>query len=251
MNVKSAILLFCALLPCSSQAESVLVAVASNFSQPMTDIAARFHHETGHQAKLAFASSGKLSAQIMHGAPFDIFLSADSDKPTQLIQRGFAVAGTQWTYALGRLALWSSDHDLISGDAQVLLQQKAFRRLAIAEPQLAPYGQAAMAVLEKLGLQKSLQKTLVYGENIAQTYQFVATHNAELGFVARAQILRHDKPIKGSSWMVPSTLHPPIKQDAVLLNHGENNEAAIALMQYLKQAEIRNLIKEFGYDNAQ
>ena len=222
------------------------VAVAANFIAPMQAIAHAFQTDTGHQLRLAFGSSGNFYAQIRNGAPFQVFLSADEAKPIQLEQAGLAVAGSRFTYAVGALVLWSSQPGVVDAKAEVL-RRGDFNKLAIANPELAPYGQAAVETLDALSLYTRLQHKLVMGENIAQTYQFVMSGNAELGFVALSQVMQHGKLAGGSGWIVPETLHNPIRQDAVLLLSGKGNAAAEALMQYLKSAKTQAIINAYGY----
>lgn len=228
-------------------AAEVQVAVAANFSAPMQRIAADFEQATGHQAKLAFGSTGKFYAQIRHGAPFDVLLAADDETPAKLEKEGMAVAGSRFTYSIGRLALWSAKPGYVD-DKGGVLKQGAFKHLAIASPKLAPYGAAAVETLNKLGLLAALQPKFVQGENIAQTFQFVSTGNAELGFVALSQVIEGGKLKRGSAWIVPPGLHAPIRQDAVVLARGRDNPAALALMKYLKQDQARAIIKAYGYD---
>lgn len=228
-------------------AAEVQVAVAANFSAPMQRIAADFEQATGHQAKLAFGSSGKFYAQIRHGAPFDVLLSADDETPAKLEKEGMAVAGSRFTYSIGRLALWSAKPGYVD-DKGGVLKKGAFKHLSIASPKLAPYGAAAVETLNKLGLLAALQPKFVQGENIAQTFQFVSTGNAELGFVALSQVIEGGKLKRGSAWIVPPGLHAPIRQDAVILARGRDNPAALALMKYLKQDQARAIIKAYGYD---
>lgn len=228
-------------------AAEVQVAVAANFSAPMQRIAADFEQATGHQAKLAFGSTGKFYAQIRHGAPFDVLLAADDETPAKLEKEGMAVAGSRFTYSIGRLALWSAKPGYVDDKGEVL-KQGAFKHLAIASPKLAPYGAAAVETLNRLGLQAALQPKFVQGENIAQTFQFVSTGNAELGFVALSQVIEGGKLKRGSAWIVPPGLHAPIRQDAVVLARGRDNPAALALMKYLKQDQARAIIKAYGYD---
>jgi molybdate transport system substrate-binding protein len=233
-------------LPMSLRAAEVQVAVAANFTAPMRAIAAAFEQDTGHKALLAFGSSGKFYAQIRNGAPFQVFLSADDEKPARLEQAGMAVAGTRFTYAIGQLALWSAKAGYVDNKGEVL-KQGAYAHLAIANPKLAPYGAAAIEVLKNLGLLETVQPRLVQGENIAQTYQFVASGNAELGFVALSQVTRDGKLTQGSAWIVPAHLHAPIRQDAVILANGKDNAAASALMAYLKSDKAKAVIRAYGY----
>ncbi|MGR8980077.1 MAG: molybdate ABC transporter substrate-binding protein [Gammaproteobacteria bacterium] len=230
-------------------AETTIVAVAANFTQPMTEIAQAFEKTTGHGAELSFGSSGKFVAQIENGAPFEVFLSADAEKPEKLEKARLAVPGSRFTYALGKLALWSATPGLIDGDGKILSTGN-FKHLALADPKLAPYGEAAMEVLQKMGLKEKLLPRVVFGENISQTYQFVSTGNAELGFAALSQVMEGGRIASGSGWIVPETLHAPILQDAVLLARGADNPAAPALLQFLKSSEARSIIKKYGYELA-
>jgi len=231
----------------SAQAAEVSVAVAANFTAPMQKIAAAFEQDTGHKAILAFGSTGKFYAQIKNGAPFQVLLSADDETPARLEREGLGVSGTRFTYAIGRLVLWSRQPGLVDDKGDVLRTGK-FERIALADPKLAPYGAAAVEVLNGLGLMSSLAPKFVQGENIAQTYQFVATGNAELGFVALSQVFADGKLTQGSAWMIPAGLHTPIRQDAVVLSPGKDNAAAAALMAYLRNDKARAIIRSFGYD---
>ena len=228
-------------------AATVLVAVASNFSKPMTEIAAEFEKATGHNAKLSFGSSGKFVSQLENGAPFEVLLSADDKGPQKLEQAGLAVHNSHFTYALGKLVLWSSTPGYVDDQGKIL-STGGFKHLALADPKLAPYGAAAIEVLKGLNLQDKLGPLLVLGENIAQAHQFVSTGNAELGFVALSQVIENGKIAAGSGWIIPSNLHAPIKQDAVLLTLGAENPAAIALLNYLKSAPALAVIEKYGYD---
>ena len=230
----------------AAPAEDVQVAVAANFTAPMQAIAAAFEKDTGHKAQLAFGSSGKFYAQIKNGAPFQVFLSADDEKPARLEQEGLAVAGTRFTYAIGQLALWSAKEGVVDSKGEVL-KKGNYAHLAIANPKLAPYGAAAIEVLKHLGLLETVQPKLVQGENIAQAWQFVASGNAELGFVALSQVTKDGKLTQGSAWIVPASLHAPIRQDAVMLATGKGNPAASALMAYLKSDTAKTIIRSFGY----
>jgi len=227
-------------------AAEVQVAVASNFTAPMQVVAADFEQDTGHKAQLSFGSTGKFYAQIKNGAPFDILLAADDETPARLEKEGWAVNGSRFTYAIGQLALWSAKPDYVDSRGDVL-KLGTFKHLAIANPRLAPYGAAAVKTLNSLGLLKALQPRFVQGENIAQTFQFVSTGNAELGFVALSQVYAGGKLKNGSVWIVPASLHRPIRQDAVVLARGKDNPAALALMKYLKQDKARAIIKAYGY----
>lgn len=235
----------CWLLP--AQAAEVSVAVAANFSLTMQRIAAAFEQDTGHKAVLAFGSTGRFYAQIKNGAPFQILLSADDETPARLEREGQGIAGTRATYAIGRLVLWSRLPGVVDDQGEVLKTGR-FDRIALADPKLAPYGAAALEVLNALGLGATLAPKLVQGENIAQTYQFAATGNAQLGFVALAQVYADGKLKVGSAWVVPARLHAPIRQDAVLLSPGRDSTAAAALMSYLRSDKARAIIRSFGYD---
>ncbi len=230
-----------------ARAEEVNVAVAANFTAPMNVIAAEFAKDTGHEAKLAFGSSGKFYAQIKNGAPFQVFLSADDAKPAKLEQEGMTVVGSRFTYAVGTLVLWSAKPGFVDDKAAVL-KRGDYNKLAIANPKLAPYGAAAVEVLEGMGLMAAAEPKLVQGENIAQTFQFALTGNAELGFVALSQVMKDGKITSGSAWIVPGNLHQPIRQDAVILSSGEGNAAAVALMKYLQGDKAKAIIRSYGYD---
>lgn len=238
--------LLTAISPISSFADTLKVAVASNFTRAMEEISTRFQQQSGHQLQIAYGSSGKFYAQIQHGAPFQVFLSADQAKPAALIKNGLALADSRFSYAIGALALWSQDEQLVDNKAKVLTTSN-FTKLAIANPKLAPYGAAAMQTLTKLGLNNQLQDKLVLGENISQTYQFVVTGNAQLGFVALSQVMAEGTVSKGSFWPVPAELHDPIKQDAVLLKNAENSPVAQAFIEYLQSEEARQIIEKYGY----
>lgn len=239
--------LLLSMLALSARAGEVVVAVAANFAAPMKEIAAAFERDSGHKAKLSFGGTGKLYAQIRNGAPFDVFLAADDTTPARLDNEGATVAGSRFTYAIGRLVLWSADEKTVDDKGEVL-RQGGFTRLAIANPRLAPYGAAAVEVLTALKLADTLQPKFVMGENIGQTHQFVASGNAPLGFVALSQVMKAGKLAGGSVWIVPADLYPPIRQDAVILARGRDNPAATALMQYLRSDKARIVIRSFGYD---
>lgn len=233
--------------PLSAWAADVSVAVASNFTAPMQRIAQEFERDTGHRAVLAFGSTGGFYAQIKNGAPFEVLLAADDETPARIEQERMGIIGTRVTYATGRLALWSTTSGLIDDQGEVL-RRGGFERLAIANPKLAPYGLAAIETLTTLGLLQRLQPKFVQGENITQTYQFVASGNASVGFVAVSQITRDGKITEGSSWIVPAALHRPMLQDAILLSPGKDRPAAVALLAYLRGAKARALIRSFGYE---
>ena len=223
------------------------MAVAANFTAPMQKIAAAFAQDTGHQAKLTFGATGKFYAQIKNGAPFELLLSADDETPALLERESQAVAGTRFTYAIGRLVLWSRQPGFVD-DAGTVLRNGTFKHLALANPKLAPYGVAAVEVLNGLGLAATLSPKFVQGENIAQTYQFAATGNAELGFVALSQVWADGRLKEGSAWVVPVRLHTPMRQDAIVLKPGQDQPAATALMNYLRGEKARAIIRSFGYD---
>lgn len=227
-------------------AAQVQVAVAANFTAPMKEIAAVFERDTGHRAVLSFGASGKFYAQVRHGAPFEVLLAADDQIPARLEADGLALKGTRFTYAVGRLALWSAKPGFVDAGGLVL-RRPGLAHLAIANPRTAPYGAAALEVLEKLGLARALGPKLVQGENIAQAHQFVSTGNTELGFVAVSQVYRDGKLTGGSGWIVPAALHKPIRQDAVLLIRAGANPAALALTRYLASDKARAIMRSYGY----
>ncbi|WP_431152296.1 molybdate ABC transporter substrate-binding protein [Acidovorax facilis] len=229
-----------------AHADTVSVAVAANFTAPMQKIAAAFEIDTGHKAELSFGATGKFYAQITHGAPFQVLLSADDTTPARLEREGKAVAHSRFTYAIGTLVLWSAQPGTVDAKGDVL-KSGDFKHLAIANPKLAPYGAAALQVMEKLGVATALQPRLVQGENIAQTFQFVSTGNAQLGFVALSQVMADGKIRSGSAWQVPASLHEPIRQDAVLLMPGKDSAAASALLTYLRGSKARAIIQSYGY----
>lgn len=227
-------------------ADEVQVAVAANFTAPMKVIAADFEKATGHKAELSFGATGKFYAQIRNGAPFDVLLAADDETPAKMEKEGLAVPGSRITYAIGALALWSARPGFVD-DKGAVLKKGDFAHIALAAPKLAPYGAAAMETLSKLGLLSALEPKFVQGENIAQTYQFVSTGNAELGFVALSQIYANGRLTGGSAWIVPADLHQPIRQDAVILTRGKDNPAAAALFKFLKTRQARKVIRSYGY----
>ena len=230
-----------------TMAGEVSVAVASNFTAPMKVIAQAFERDTGHKAILSFGATGQFYAQIKNGAPFTVLLAADDETPARLEREGVAVLGTRFTYATGKVVLWSKKADLVDAKGEILKTGK-FDKLALANPKLAPYGAAAMQILEKMNLTKQLGPKLVEASNIGQTFQFVSSGNAALGFVALSQVFENGKLKEGSGWVVPSNLYSPIKQDAVLLTSGKANVAAQALLQYLRSDKAKAIIVSFGYD---
>jgi molybdate transport system substrate-binding protein len=234
------------LLP--AHAANLNIAVAANVEPPMREIAAAFTKASGHQAGLAIGSTGKFYAQIANGAPFDILLSADSATPAKLVAEGRAEAGSRFTYAIGRLVLWSRDKNQPS--LENALQMGDFKRLAIANPPTAPYGAAAMQTLSAMKLADKLAPKIVQGESVAQVYQFVATGNAELGFVAMSQVMRDGDLTAGSVWVVPQKLYAPLTQDAVIITakrDAARHAAAQAFMQFLRSSEARSIFARYGY----
>lgn len=244
---RSLILLSVALAAIHARADEVQVAVAANFTAPMQKIAAQFEKDSGHKAILTFGATGKYYAQIKNGAPFEVLLAADDETPMKLEKDGLAVAGSRFTYAIGKLVLWSARADLVDDKGEVL-SKGGFAHLAIANPKIAPYGAAAVESLKALGLFEAVQLKFVQAENIAQAYQFAASGNAQLGFVAMSQVYEDGKLKSGSAWIVPSRLHSPIRQDVVLLEKGRGKPAAAALLRFLKSDQAKNLIRPYGYD---
>lgn len=233
----------------AAHAEEASIAVAANFTAPAKLVAATFEKDTGHRAVLAFGATGKFYAQIKSGAPFDVLLAADDETPARLAQEGAAAPASRFTYATGRLALWSAKAGYVDDRGEVLKQGK-FRHIALANAKLAPYGAAAIEALAALKLLDAVQPKFVQGENIAQAYQFISTGNAELGFVALSQIMKDGRITEGSAWVVPASLHQPIRQDAIILKRGAGKPAAEAWMQFLKSAKAKAIIRSFGYETA-
>jgi molybdate transport system substrate-binding protein len=231
----------------SVQSADVQVAVAANFTAPMQRIAADFEKDTGHRALVSFGATGKFYAQIINGAPFEVFLAADDRTPARLESESRIVPGSRFTYAIGKLVLWSVRESYVD-EAGEVLRGGGFRHVAIASPKTAPYGAAAIEALSRLGLLDEIQPKFVTGENISQTYQFVFTGNAELGFVALSQVMEEGRIIRGSAWEVPTDLYPQIRQDAVLLSRGADNPAAVALLEYLKGSKAQAIIQAYGYE---
>ncbi|MDI3490151.1 MAG: molybdate transport system substrate-binding protein [Thauera sp.] len=229
-----------------AHAAELSVAVAANFTAPMQNIAEAFEKETGHKLVLSYGSTGKFYAQIKNGAPFEVLFAADDETPARLEQEGRSVTGTRFTYAIGKLVLWSKQPGLVDEQGEVL-RTGAFERIALADPKLAPYGAAAMQTLRKLGLADALGSKFVQGENIGQAYQFVATQNAPLGFVALSQVFAEGRLTEGSAWMVPETLYEPIRQDAIILARGKDNPAVPELMRYLRGDAAKAIIRSYGY----
>lgn len=235
------------LAPLTARADEALAAVAANFAEAAEALAPLFQEATGHTLAVTTGSTGKLYAQVSEGAPFDILLSADAATPARLVTEGKAVEGSAMAYAVGRLTLWSSDRDRIADDGRTALEDPALRFLAIANPDLAPYGAAAREALQGLGLWDALQPKIVMGQNIGQTNSLVASGAAEIGFVALSAVMSPRNDQRGSRWDVPMDLYTPIRQDAVLLNHGADNPAAQAFLDFLKTPEAVEIIAAFGY----
>lgn len=245
-NVKS--LLAAALLAAPlAHADEIPVAVAANFTAPMQKIAADFEKDTGHKAVLSFGATGKFYAQIANGAPFEVLLAADDETPARLEKELLIAPRSRFTYAIGKLVLWSAQPGYVDGKGDVV-KTGEFKHLSIANPKTAPYGTAAIEALKKLGAFDRVESRIVQGENIAQAHQFVATGNAELGFVALSQVYKDGKITSGSAWVVPGNLYSPIRQDAAVLAKGLHNPAAHALTDYLKSDKARAVIKAYGYE---
>ena len=230
----------------SLHAAEANVAVAANFADPIKAVASVLQKTTGHTLKITVGATGGLYAQIKNGAPFDVMLAADTKTPAQLETDGLAQPHSRFTYATGKLVLWSADAAKVDAQGSVL-KGEGFRKLAIANPKTAPYGAAAVEVMNKLGLSAALTPKLVQGESIGQTYNFAHTGNAEIAFVAMSQVLNEGRLKNGSMWVVPQNLYAPIQQDAVLLKRAADNEAAVALMKLLKSDNIKTLIRSYGY----
>lgn len=236
--------------PLATRADEVAVAVAANFSAPMKRIAQEFERASGHHVAIVPGATGNLYTQVKNGAPFEVLLAADAATPRRMEDEGLAVAGQRETYAIGKLVLYSAQPGFVDDRGEVLRSAR-FRHLALANPLTAPYGAAAMETLQALGARERLQAKIVQGESIAQTFQFVASGNAELGFVALSQIVDPDAPgtfAAGSHWIVPAGLYAPIRQDAVLLKAGEHRAGARALMEFLRSDAARAVIRAYGYD---
>jgi molybdate transport system substrate-binding protein len=227
-------------------AEQAMVAVAANFVPPFREVAMEFEKATGHNVQVASGSSGNFYTQIKNGAPFDVFFSADNERPKLLEDEGLGVKGSRFTYAIGRLVLWSPDPDLVKGE-DTLLSGK-FKHLAIANPKTAPYGVAAMQTMQKLGIWETVQPRIVLGENLGQTMGFIESGNAELGFLALSQVMDPKIKGKGGRWDVPVNMHEPIQQDVVLLTKGKDNPAAKALMEFMGGPQAIAIIERYGYE---
>lgn len=229
-----------------AHAAEAQVAVAANFAEPIKAIAAELHKNTGHTLKITLGSTGKLYAQIRNGAPFDVLLAADAATPQRLEQDGLAQPGSRFTYANGQLALWSARAGRVDAQGAVL-RAADLGKVALAAPKLAPYGAAAVQAMDRLGLTAALRSRLVQGESIGQAFNFVATGNADVGFVALSQVMEAGRLKSGSVWVLHPALYSPIRQDAVLLRRGAPNEAAQALMRLLQSPQTRELIRAHGY----
>ena len=238
-------ILICGLASLAANGDEVSVAVAANFALPMQRLEMQFENTTPHEITAVTGSTGQLFAQVLNGAPYDVFLAADRERPTRLVEQGTAVTGTQFTYALGQLTLWTRETTLTGDRSLGLLTSGKFRRLAIANPRLAPYGLAAQQTLEALGLWEPLQSKIVRGENVAQTFAMVETRNAELGLVAHSSVIAYSGGY--TVVRIPAAHHDPIRQDAVLLTRGETNLAALEFIRFLQGAQARTLIREAGY----
>lgn len=246
MNLLSGLLASLVVLALPAQGDELSVAVAANFTAPMRLIAAEFEKDTGHKVLASFGSTGKFYAQIKNGAPFEVLLTADDETPAKLLKENAAVAGTQFTYALGKLVLWSAKPGLVDGAGDILKKGR-FEHLSMADPKLAPYGVAGIETMKAMAVYGAVQPRIVTAENITQAYQFISSGNAELGFVALSQVLKDGK-VDGSLWLVPANLYTPIRQDAVILDKGKGKAAAQALMKFLKTDKARAIIKSFGYE---
>ena len=233
--------------PSAVLADTALVAVAANFADAAETLSPLFTAATGHDLKLTTGSTGKLYAQIGEGAPFEVLLSADARTPAKLEEEGKAVAGSRFTYAVGQLALWSADAARIGADGKAALENPDLRFIAIANPDLAPYGVAARETMQAMGLWEDLFPKVVMGQNIGQTFSLVSTGAAEVGFVALSAVRAPGKEPTGSHWQVPQEMFTPIRQDAVLLKAGEANPAAAAFLEFLKSPEAAEVIAAYGY----
>jgi molybdate transport system substrate-binding protein len=231
-----------------ASADEVAVAVAANFLEPLKAMVEPFAKASGHRVEPRPGSTGELYAQIANGAPYDVILSADVERPEKLEKEGRGVAGTRFTYAIGKLVLWSSHEKTVGADGVATLEKGSFAHLAIADPKTAPYGAAAMQVLERKKLAAALGPKIVFGQNISQALQFVTTGNAELGFIALSQLDGPGKKPTGSRWLVPAELHDPIRQDAILLTRAKDSAAAKVFLEYLKSPAGLALVRSFGYE---
>ncbi|WP_233998944.1 molybdate ABC transporter substrate-binding protein [Microbulbifer pacificus] len=246
-RIQRCLLLAVAMLSAAVRADELTIAVASNFTAPMQEITRQFEKRSGHKVRLAFGSSGKFFAQISHGAPYHAFFSADQDKPQRLDKLGQTTKDSRFTYAEGKLVLWSSEPGVVDAKGTVL-NQGAYNKLAIANPKLAPYGAAALEVLRHLQIEEQSRTHWILGENISQTYQFVASGNADLGLVALSQVLKNGEVTSGSAWIVPTQLYRPIRQDAVILKRGTELPALREFWAFVQSEEARAIIRAYGYN---
>lgn len=237
-----------ALLSAQTRAAQVQVAVDDNFAGPIQALAAEFQRTTNHTLVVSAGSTGKLFTQIQQGAPFDVFLSADAETPARLTSEGLALENTRFTYAIGRLVLWSAQAGLVDPQATVLGADST-SRMAVADPRMAPYGAAAMQTMARRGVAARWTGRIVLGESVGQAYQLVASKNAALGFVALSQIMRDGKVESGSHWIVPSTFHTPLRQEVVLLRKGASNDGAKAFLKFLAGDSARAIMRGYGYDH--
>ena len=244
---KAAFSLILGLTSLLASAGELNVAVAANFTGPMERIAPEFEKATGHKLSVSYGTVGKFYAQIKNGAPFEVLISADDETPLRLEKDGLGLSESRFTYAIGKLVLWSTKPGLVDDQGDVL-KRGDFQHIAVANPKLAVYGAAGVEAMKKLGVYDRLESRFVLGENITQAYQFTATGNAELGFVALSQIYKDGQYVAGSYWVVPPNLYPQIRQDVILLAKGRGNPAADALLAYLKSEPARKVIKSYGYE---
>jgi len=232
-----------------ANAGQLTIATATNFLPTLKDLQKPFSDEYGHTITIVTGSSGALAVQIINGAPYDVFLSADHNRPEQLVQKGFGEKKSMMTYAYGKLALWSSNKNLLKdGNGEKVLRTKEFPRIAIANPALAPYGLASIETLRSLGLYSDLSAKIIRGENIAQAFALLATGSAPLGFVAQAQLARPPWNTRGSFWLVPTSLHNPIRQNVLITKHSKNKVAAWQFIQFLKSQPAKKIIRSFAYE---
>ncbi len=236
------VFILCAVASAQAAAGQVRLAVATNFAAAVQDIAAAFEAATDHTVVLSFGSTGQLFAQITQGAPYDVFIAADQVRPRKAVEDGLGIAGSRFTYAAGRLAFYSATPGLVPGED--LLRAGSFDKIAIANPVTAPYGEAAIEVMDALGVGDRLAAKLVRGTDVGQVFQFIATGNAEVGFVALSQVVDRED---GSFWVVPEELHTPIAQDAILLTEAAGNDAAVAFLAFLRGPEARTIKESYGY----
>ena len=246
MKTLASLALTALLFPAIVHAENANVAVAANFAAPMKEIAGAFEQASGHQLTVSIGSTGKLFSQIQNGAPFDVSLAADTKTPKEAEDAGLSVPDSRFTYAIGKLVLWSPQANLVDNEGGILNTGK-FERIAMANPKLAPYGEAAEQIVEKMNLAEILKNKWVFGQSIGQTYQFIASGNVDLGFVALSQVAEQGRIKSGSAWIIPQDLYEPLRQDAQLLAHGKDNAAAVAFVAFLKSPATAAMIESFGY----